>query len=45
MANLYKEEGDLDNDITVIIIDGFNNINLIILIVLNVINIDSQISF
>jgi hypothetical protein len=38
-AGLYKEEGDLNNNVNAIIINGFDNINLIILIVLSVINI------
>jgi hypothetical protein len=39
-AGLYKEEGDLGNGVSAIIIDGFDNINPVILIVLSVVNID-----
>jgi hypothetical protein len=39
-AGLYKKGGDLDNGMSAIIINGFNNINLVILVVLSVININ-----
>jgi hypothetical protein len=40
IAGLYKEGRDLNNDVSAIIISGFGNIDLIILIVLSVININ-----
>jgi hypothetical protein len=41
IAGFCKEGGDLSNGVGAIIISGFGNINLIILIVLNVVNIGS----
>jgi hypothetical protein len=38
-SGLRKEEGDLSNGVSAIIISGFNNINLVILVVLSVVNI------
>jgi hypothetical protein len=40
IAGHYKEGGDLNNGVGAIIIGGFNNINLIIPVVLSVININ-----
>jgi hypothetical protein len=40
-AGFYKEGGDLDDGISVIIINSFGNIDLVILVVLNVVNIGS----
>jgi hypothetical protein len=40
-AGLYKEGEDLGNGVNAVIISGFGNINLIILVILSVVNIGS----
>jgi hypothetical protein len=44
-AGLYKEERDLNDSVSAIIIDGFSNIDLVTPVVLSIVNISSQISF